>query len=138
MKLNTFERAIAYTLKAVAIENTFTALKDFPRFQGHTQLWVYPLYGLGSVFVFEPLHEAIRDRNCLVRATAYAIMFLSLEYFGGFVAKKITGKCPWEYTNYGHIHGFINPLYAPFWALFGFAAEKAHNYYLSINRSSLT
>ncbi len=129
--MNTLERACGYTLMAVTIETTFTALKDIPRLQGHTQLWVFPLYGFGSVLVFEPLYQKIKDKNCVARGVAYSVMFLTLEYFGGLVAKQITGKCPWEYTNYGHVHGFINPFYAPLWACFGFAAEKAHLYFMS-------
>ena len=124
--MNPVYRAWGYTTGAVTCEIVFTALRNPPHFEGNTQLWVIPLYSLGSIYAFEPLHNKFKDKPLPFRALIYAIMFLSLEYLGGVLAKRIIGKCPWHYDSKFSVHGYINLTYAPLWAMLGLVAERAH------------
>lgn len=136
--LSTYQRATAFMVGAVTIEVAFNAVHQILngnlKAQGKTQLWVYPLYFFGSVHVFEPLRKSLRGYPAPVRALAYATMFLGLEYLGGKVALKITGRCPWEYKNaaYASPDKIVNFAYGPLWAAYGLVAEQAHNFFLRL------
>lgn len=118
-------------------EVIFTAIKALIykkdlRLQGYTQLWVMPLYALGGVFIFEKLHLAILDWHILIRFTIYALLVFVIEYITGFIAKQITGKCPWEYKGKWNVHGYINLPHFPFWGAVGLLFEIIHNYLISL------
>ncbi len=96
---------------------------------GTTYLWMFPLYGSLAIF-YEPLHDAIRDWNILARALIYMLGFFTAEYIAGWLLRKLIGVCPWDYsriTRY-HVHGYINPTYAPVWALIGLGLEPVHDF----------
>jgi len=96
---------------------------------GTTYLWMFPLYGLIAP-LYEPVHNALRARPWPLRALAYMAGFFSLEYASGWLLKRLTGTCPWDYTLYSrwHIHGFIRMDYAPVWALVGLGLEPVHDF----------
>lgn len=130
----TLPRAIVYAAGGVACEVIFTGIKNPPHLRGETQIWVIPLYALGGVFGFEPLHNKLRDRNLCLRVSAYAIKMLAIEYMGGWVAHRITGECPWKYEGPYAVHTFINLAYFPLWCGMGYMAEKLHDYFLSLKK----
>lgn len=125
-----WQRAMFYTLGGVTGEIVFTGIKNYPSFQGHTQLWVFPLYWFGSIYAFEPIHDKIRSWPLLMRVAIYACMIFLIEYAAGWATHKLTGECPWKYTSGYAIHGYIHPLYFPLWGSLGLLAEKVHDHFL--------
>jgi hypothetical protein len=134
--MNSLERGVGYMSLAMSIEIAFTGSRNWPTLQGHTQLWVAPIYSLGAVFGFEPLHNRLRQKNIAVRASVYALFILGTEYTAGAIIKKLTGTCPWEYTSKYNIHGFIDASYFFVWAPFGLLGERVHDYFLKMREQA--
>lgn len=131
-QVTAWKRALFYTLGGIAGEIVFTGLKNYPNFQGHTQLWVVPMYWFGSLYVLEPLHDKIRNMPLLFRVALYAFTFFMIEYAGGWATEKLLGECPWKYESCLAVHGYINLAYFPLWCALGFMAEQVHNYFLRL------
>lgn len=132
-----FVRAVVYMLFGVAGEVTFTGIKALIvkrdlRLQGHTQVWVYPMYALGGLFVFEPLHLALAPYLIIYRFIAYGLLVFVFEFVIGSVLKWFIGECPWEYKGKWQIHGVISLPLFPFWGALGLLGELLHNYLLSL------
>ncbi len=99
---------------------------------GRTYLWMFPIYGL-LVFLYEPMHQALRATAWPLRAVAYAAGFLAVEYVSGWLLRRMTGACPWDYATRAspsrwQVHGLIRLDYAPAWALLGLALEPVHDF----------
>jgi len=129
-------RAFVYVCIGVLGEVIFTALKKLWQkhdwtLEGATQLWVFPLYA-AAVLGFEPLHDALRPYSFILRGIIYVIIIFIAEGCMGFIAKKLTGKCPWEYTGRWHFNGYINLPHAPFWFALSFIFERLHDYLISL------
>ena len=99
------------------------------RLVGVTYLWMFPIYGLIAP-LYEPLHDAIRGWPLLLRAVLYAAGFMGIEYATGWLLRRLTGVCPWDYTGRArwHLHGLMRLDYAPLWALLGLALEPVHDF----------
>jgi hypothetical protein len=101
--LSSPERGSYYAITATVIEITYTVVtklpSKWPHLQGYTQLWVIPIYGLGSQYVFEPLVKALSEHNILIRVVSYAGMFFSLEFIAATIIDFTTGVVPWEYKS---------------------------------------
>lgn len=95
---------------------------------GETSLWSFPLYGL-TAFLFEPLHDALRDQFWLLRAGVYLIGFWVVEYIGGWIILKITGKMPWDYVRSpgGSLNGLIRWNFVFVWPVAGLVLEIVHD-----------
>ena len=126
-------RFVAYGLIGWCGEVLFTGLHDFVRHRDNrllsrTSLWMFPVYGL-LLPMFEPLHEAMRDRvPAPARAAAYAAGFFGVEYSTGWLLRKILGRAPWDYSYAKRqLHGLIRFDYAPLWGLAGLALEPVHD-----------
>ncbi|MFC1615841.1 hypothetical protein ACFL21_01760 [Patescibacteria group bacterium] len=135
--MSTLIRAIAYVCIGVTLEVVYTGIKSFivkkdKRLLGFTQVWVMPIYALGAIFIFEPLHHQISDIHIIFRFLIYALIIFVLEYIFGLIFKLITGKCPWEYKGKWNIHGFINLPHFPFWGILGLLFEILHNYFIAL------
>lgn len=96
---------------------------------GETSLWAFPMYGL-IAFLYEPLHDALRAQFFLIRALVYLIGFWVVEYVGGWLVLKITGKRPWDYSKSpgGSLNGLIRWNFALVWPLVGLALEPLHDF----------
>lgn len=96
---------------------------------GETSLWAFPMYGL-IAFLYEPLHDALRAQFFLIRALVYLIGFWVVEYVGGWLVLKITGKRPWDYSKApgGSLNGLIRWNFALVWPLVGLALEPLHDF----------
>ena len=127
---STLEAAIRYAAYGALAEGLFTGATNYfatgdPTLPCHTQLWVFPLYGLGGVFGFEKLHYLVRHRPAVVRAACYALMVFAIEYSGGWIALRLTGQVPWEYEeNILTVHKLIHLGYAPIWGSLCLVAER--------------
>ena len=97
------------------------------RLEGHTYLWMLPIYG-SAALLFEPVHDAVRALHVLLRGAIYAIGIFAVEYAAGFLLKRATGACPWDYS-YARtsVSGYIRLDYAPVWFCFGLLLERAHD-----------
>ncbi len=132
-------RFIGYGLLGWAVEIVWTAVggvfsgegRQRWRLEGHTYLWMFPIYGC-LVFLYEPMHDTLRPWAWPLRAVAYAAAFLAAEYVSGWLLRRTTGACPWDYAarrdaSRWQVHGLIRLDYAPAWALFGLALEPVHD-----------
>src|SRR5205807_9021060 len=113
-------------------EVLFTGLHDFvrsrdPALPSRSSLWMFPIYGLLQP-LYEPLHDALRERPILFRAGAYGAGIMAVEYVTGKAIRKLVGKAPWDYS-YARVHidGLVRPAYFPLWAGVGLAAERVHD-----------
>ena len=128
-------RFVLYGLLGWAIEIVWTALSSTAggaqrgwRLAGTTYLWMFPIYGLLAP-LYEPLHDAIRPWPWPLRGLLYGLGFLAVEYVAGWLLRRLTGACPWDYTGRcrRHLHGLIRLDYGPLWALLGLALEPVHD-----------
>lgn len=93
-----------------------------PRGLGYSFLWMLPIYAL-LIFI-EPLKESLKDIPFLLRGILYVLILWGVEYCTGFLIKKITGRCPWDYSaSKTNIHGYIRLDFFPLWYAFVLIAE---------------
>ena len=87
-----------------------------------------PIYGL-SLPLFEPVHDRVRRRPAWQRAAVYAVGSMAVEASAGVALRRISGRCPWEYSGRSRfaIGGVTRLDYAPLWALAGLGAERLHD-----------
>ena len=98
------------------------------RLRGHTSLWMLPIYGLIAP-LYEPLHDFLRPWHWFMRGVIYLLGFWLVEYATGWLLRRLTGKCPWDYSALrGNLHGLIAWEYAPVWFLFGLGLEPVHDF----------
>jgi uncharacterized membrane protein len=125
-------RFVAYGLVGWCAEVLFTGVHDFVRFRDNRlpsrmSIWMFPVYGL-MAFLFEPLHDSLRESPVAVRGAMYAVGFLTVEYATGRLFRMTLGQAPWDYTYARrHLHGLIRPDYFPVWAAMGLAMEPLHD-----------
>jgi uncharacterized membrane protein len=113
-------------------EVLMTGIHDFmryrdPRLPSRSSVWMFPIYGLLQP-LYEPLHDALRDKPVAVRAGSYAVGIMALEYASGRLLRRLVGQAPWDYT-YAKVHvdGLVRPAYFPLWAGLGLAMEPVHD-----------
>jgi uncharacterized membrane protein len=138
-------RFVAYGMLGWAIEIVWTAVHSAVlapggaarwKLAGRTYLWMFPIYG-SMVFLYEPLHELLRPTPWPLRAAVYAAAFLAVEYVTGWLLRRLTGACPWDYLRRERparwqLHGLIRLDYAPAWALLGLGLEPVHDFLLRL------
>jgi hypothetical protein len=132
------ERFLAYGVGGWVFEVLFTGLKGpfrdkDRRLAAHTYLWMFPIYG-SAAYLFEPAHDALRERPWWQRGAAYAAGFFAVEAASGAAIKKVAGEVPWDYARPRgtrpvprHVGGLVRPAYAPVWFVAGLLAERAHD-----------
>jgi len=97
------------------------------RLVGHSYLWMFPIYGLLAP-LGEPLHNLLRSHSWVWRGLSYLLGIWAIEFLTGWLIRKFTGKCPWDYSQYpGNLAGLVTLEYAPVWFVFGFAFERVHD-----------
>lgn len=93
-----------------------------PRLCGYTFIWMIPIYAC-MVFL-EPIYLMIKNWPWLARGIIYMILIWIMEYITGWLIKKITGRCPWDYSaSRFSFHGYIRWDFALTWFCFGFIFE---------------
>lgn len=125
-----FKRLVAYTLAGFAGEVVISAIHDVWRKRPvrlRTSPLMLPVYST-LLPLYEPLHNALRDRSLATRATTYGVSFLAVEYVSGIVFRRTVGDAPWDYSDASYnLHGLIRPDYFFQWALMGLALEPLHD-----------
>ena len=103
------------------------------RLTGHTYLWMLPIYGLLAP-LGEPVHNFLRPHVWVLRGLVYLTGIWAVEFVTGWLLKKLTGKCPWDYSAAKYNYkGLIRWDYAPLWFGFCFVLERLHDLFLRIN-----
>ena len=122
-------RVAIYGLLGWCAEIVFTAARGAvtgtgdQRLQGASSLWMHPIYGAGGL-AMEVVHRGTRRQPWWTRAAGYAVTCLLLEYASGWMLRRATGACPWDYGDRGlNVDGLARLDYAPFWAVAGLAVE---------------
>ncbi|MBX7148977.1 putative ABC transporter permease [bacterium] len=93
------------------------------RAMGYTFLWMLPIYAL--LIFLEPISKMLAQTPLMVRGGLYVLGLWFVEYTTGFLIKKISGRCPWDYSaSRYNLHGFIRFDFFIFWLVFMLVAEK--------------
>ena len=133
--LSTWTRFLLYGVFGCCVEVVFTGIKQLYRsrfrdwsLQGRSYAWMLPIYGSAALF-FEPLHDAVSALAWPLRGLVYTAGIFLVEFVSGWLLRKFTGRCPWDYSQRARFHfrGLIRWDYAPLWFLFGLALEQLHN-----------
>lgn len=123
-------RLLAYTVAGFAGEVAISAIHDLWRRKPvgfRTSPLMLPVYSL-LLPLWEPLHDAFRDRSWMTRGTVYGLGFLGVEYASGLAFRKALGEAPWDYSDASYnLHGLIRPDYFFQWAAVGLALEPLHD-----------
>ena len=123
-------RAATYSAIGFAGEVAFSAAHDVARNKDvrlRTSPWMLPIYAL-ILPLYEPLHDAVRERPVLQRAATYGLGTLAVEYASGALLRRLQGEAPWDYTYARmHVNGLIRPDYFFLWAGAGLALEGLHD-----------
>ena len=126
-------RFVLYGLGGWCGEVVFTALTESVpkrdwRLVGRTYLWMFFIYG-SIAFLYEPVHDLIRDRPLLVRAVIWSLGFTTVELISGWLIARLIGRCPWDYSEKRFaINAYIRWDYFPVWAIVGLALEPIHDF----------
>ena len=70
-----------------------------------------PIYG-SAALLFEPAHDAVRERPWWQRGAAYTAGFFAVEAASGELTRR----------------GLCRPAYAPLWFAVGLGAERLHDH----------
>ena len=58
----------------------------------------------------------------------------AVEYAAGWALKRVTGRCPWDYSYArSSVHGYIRLDYAPVWFAFGMMLERVHDVMIAVD-----
>jgi uncharacterized membrane protein len=112
-----------------ALSEKVTGAQPGWRLPGTTYLWMFPIYGLIAP-LYEPVHNLSRNWPWPARGLVYMLGFFAVEYLSGWLLRRLTGVCPWDYAarTRWHIHGLIRLDYAPVWFAVGLALEPVHDF----------
>lgn len=122
-------RLLLFAVGGIFGEILFTSLKALVlhrdiTLHGKTQLWVVALYGFGGLW-FECMERVLRRFHFGVRYTGYVLAVWSIEYAAGYVLDQwLIGECPWRYSGWTNLHGYIQLSHLPWWVLLSFVAER--------------
>ena len=111
------------------IEVFFTAItakdsrgKHNKKLEGHSSIWMLPIYGLASTI--GDVYPKITRWPRLARAFLYGIGFFVVEFISGKFLTRI-GVCPWCYDGCKYsVDGVIRLDYFPLWMLAGMFYER--------------
>ena len=130
-------RFVCYGILGWCVEIVYTAIQRVLarergrwRLEGRTYVWMFPIYGLIAP-LYEPLHNGLRNNTPWeLRAVIYGIAIMAVEYVTGWILRRVTGACPWDYAGRArfHVHGLIRLDYLPLWMALGLALEPIHDF----------
>lgn len=117
---------IFFGLLGIVVEILFTGIcslkKKDVKLSATTSLWMFPIYGMAAFL--EPICKRLKNKCLVIRGIVYTFCIFFTEYICGWLLKKITGMCPWDYSKSRYnIKGLIRLDYAPFWFLLGLFFE---------------
>lgn len=95
------------------------------RLMGQSYIWMFPIYGLAGL-LFPPIFNRIQNWNVVIRMALYGAGIIIVEFITGWLLDKLTGRCPWEYTEGLHVMGYIRLDFYFLWAFFGLMVERIY------------
>lgn len=98
---------------------------------GQTSVWMFFVYG-SAVFIFEPIHDRIRDTSWVARGMLWMALFFSVEFLSGLIF-RFAGIEVWRYDCEYSVIGLIRLDYAPAWFAAGLIFEKIHDVLISVH-----
>ncbi|MDE2291121.1 MAG: hypothetical protein KGL53_03470 [Elusimicrobia bacterium] len=104
----------------VAMEVAFTAAVDASvregwRLKGQSYLWMFPIYALVVPFL-RLLRPLAGGWPWLLRAPFYVLVLYVVEFLAGWLLRRATGRCPWDYGKARWaVAGLIRLDYFPAW-----------------------
>lgn len=107
--------------------------------EGHTYLWMAPVYGFLLLFIFEPVHSLTMNIYPLFRFIIWAITFTFFEALCGWIYDKKLGFCPWDYSGSKFKmfkRGYTKWTLIPQWGIAGLFIE-GYSYMLIKNSGSM-
>lgn len=114
----------------ITVEIFFTAIYDLINhtnhglsLEGHSYIWMFPLYGI-TALAFPPLIHLLARFKWWGRGLLFGVGILIIEYISGAALRYYTGSCPWEYKQGMHINGLIRLDFYPLWVLFAMGIES--------------
>jgi len=114
-------RFLAYGFVGWAVEVTFTGLSGSfwlrdRRLQGHSYLWMLPIYGSGGLLL-ERLHERLARSGVprWARSLGYMAGIYAVEFGSASLLNRVIGEVPWRYLKGLNVRGYVRLDYAPFW-----------------------
>lgn len=130
MALPWYYRFYFYAIHGFFDEVVFTCLYDCyflgfdVQLKGYSSLYVFPMYGIPSLFVDYLYLNYLKGRcNRVIRGLIYILIAFTSEFFSGFILSKFSA-CTWDYSaNRYNIYGLITLEYAPVWLVSGFICE---------------
>jgi hypothetical protein len=108
---------IFFTAFYDVVKTTLAGNKPNWSLTGKTYVWMFFIYGLIPFFLHF-LYSPLKKLSIIWKALIGVVLIFAVEFAAGWALEKITGKCPWEYTEGYHVMGYIRLDYAPFWFLF--------------------
>ncbi len=115
-----FLTVFLFVCVGIAMEVAFTAVTDFwrdrcPRLRGHSYLWMaftYAAVPLILALVYPPIHQL----PIAARLAVYVALVYLVEYTWGWLLRRTTGQCPWDYgPARWAVNGLIRLDYLPCW-----------------------
>lgn len=133
-------RFLAYTAFGLVLETVFAVdgiercagvkiRRRVPKkyLEGFVSLYMIPLHGFGVLFLFEPLHDAIREWVWPARYVIYCIGITAAEVLWGFLLDRLLGFYPWDYyadSPYRMFkRGYTMWTLVPLWGIAGLVLE---------------
>lgn len=94
--------------------------------EGKTSLFMFPVYGLFILVLFDPVFYLIGNWNIFIRYIIYGICFCAAEAGIGLLFKKYLNMCPWNYSynKWSICQGTTAINYIPFWGIAGLVFEQ--------------
>jgi uncharacterized membrane protein len=121
------KRFLFYGVAGWVVEVLFTgvasAVKRDRSATAKTYLWMHPIYG-GTALVLEQVSKRMKRAPFWAHGLAYTGVIYAAEYSSGWILRRGTGKCPWDYSGSGRdVHGLVRLDYAPAWYALGLLFE---------------
>lgn len=94
--------------------------------EGHTYLWMAPVYGILFIGIFEPVHALISNFDMVFRWVIWGVSFTFFEGLFGYIYDKILGFCPWDYSGSKwkvFKNGYTKWSLIPLWGIAGLIIE---------------
>jgi uncharacterized membrane protein len=118
-------RLVVYGLAGWTVDSLFVSAHT-GRLRPSSLLNV-PVYALALPF-FEPVHDRVRQRPLLARASLYAVGIMVVEYASARLLRRVRGQVPWDYRGARlAVDGLVRLDYAPLWAAYGLGLERLHD-----------
>ncbi|MFC1679192.1 hypothetical protein ACFL2T_03155 [Elusimicrobiota bacterium] len=111
---------LIFACVGVALEVVFTAVGAFRkernwRLMGKSYIWMFPIYALAYPIMLN-LYPLIGHWPFPARGALYVLLLYIIEYLSGWLIRRITGACPWDYGQARWaVSGLIRLDYFPAW-----------------------